>query len=254
MNPKQALSKPPANYLGALHSWHIMAAYVISGVRRRALKKIGLRHCEGGYCAQIQTDDSYREIQMTTNTITDLKDGNVKTHVPKTLKDAAEFLGTEVDTQWAEPFDIPKISNEDEPIKVDAKSGVFLGQWFNFAYQVLEQVREMSIENGSNTIQLWPEHFDFAFEWGDDDDGTKASVGISPADAHDDGIRQPYLYVSLWYPDNLAKEKFDENIFNSKTFKGAILKLDDILNVATTYEDQKNVALEFFKRINIHLF
>ncbi len=44
-------------------------------------------------------------------------------------------------------------------------------------------------------VQLWPEHFDLSFDFGDEDAGRRATYGASPGDA---AHPHPYAYVSPW--------------------------------------------------------
>ena len=51
---------------------------------------------------------------------------------------------------------------------VPAEVASFLADWYGFADRVLETVRaDMGAEDAPSRVQLWPEHFDLAFEAGD---------------------------------------------------------------------------------------
>ena len=69
--------------------------------------------------------------------------------------------------------------------------------------------------------QLWPGHFDPAIEEGDEDH--RGSYGASPGDHT---IDEPYLYVSVWWPDRLDIDT-DDPYWNAPSFTGSILKLSD---------------------------
>jgi hypothetical protein len=79
-------------------------------------------------------------------------------------------------------------------------------------------------------VQLWPEHFDIAVDFGDDSAARRANFGGSPGDA---GHEEPYLYVGPWQPQ--------AGTFWNESF-GASLSYRQLLAA----EDQRGLALEFF--------
>jgi hypothetical protein len=86
-------------------------------------------------------------------------------------------------------------------------------------------------------VQLWPEHFDPAFEAGDEDAGRRAGFGASPGDHHDGADPEPYLYVSLWTADQVPDDPFWSAPF------GAKLSFAELVAA----EDHEAAALEFFR-------
>ena len=88
-------------------------------------------------------------------------------------------------------------------------------------FAALESVRSDPATVDPSRPQLWPGHFDPAIEIGDENH--RGSYGASPGD---DAIPEPYLYVSVWWPDRIDIDPTDA-VWNAPSFTGAILKLSD---------------------------
>jgi hypothetical protein len=121
---------------------------------------------------------------------------------------------------------------------VDPAVAALVADWFGFAGRVLETVRaEVPPGDEPSRVQLWPEHFDPAFEAGDESAGRRAGFGASPGDHHDGADPDPYLYVSLWSPDRVPDDPFWSAPF------GAKLAFAELV----TAPDQEAAALDFFR-------
>jgi hypothetical protein len=68
-----------------------------------------------------------------------------------------------------------------------------VADWFGFATHVLERTRRTAGADDVSRVQLWPEHFDPAFEVGSNARGAPPGYGASPGD---DAHPEPYLYVA----------------------------------------------------------
>ncbi len=91
----------------------------------------------------------------------------------------------------------------------------FIGDWFGFAYSVLEELRARATRRAApSRVQLWPEHFDAALELGDEAAGARAAYGCSPGDEHHP---EPYLYVAPWTARPTGE------LWNAQGFPGAEL-------------------------------
>ena len=117
---------------------------------------------------------------------------------------------------------------------VDAASATALGDFYGFACSVLEQLRAEYGDLEPSLVQLWPEHFDLAFELGPEAKGQRANYGASPGDdVHD----EPYLYVG----------PFDQGIsgelWNATDFVGAELGYSELIAA----DDQRGAALGFMR-------
>jgi hypothetical protein len=100
----------------------------------------------------------------------------------------------------------------DDPLDLDPVAADFLGVFFAFASSALERLRA-DAEDPSH-IHLWPEHFDVAFDAGDEAAGRRATYGASPGDEHHP---EPYLYVGPWSAQEPSP------LWNATGFTGAEL-------------------------------
>ena len=80
---------------------------------------------------------------------------------------------------------------------------------------------------------LWPEHFDVAFEAGSEAADRRADYGASPGDEHH---TEPYLYVGPWIG------RPPEGTWNASAFTGAELRYSEL----AANDDQVAAALRFF--------
>jgi hypothetical protein len=119
------------------------------------------------------------------------------------------------------------------PGAVDPAAASSLGDFYGFACSVLEELRAVEADGDPSLVQLWPEHFDIAFELGSEAAGQRANFGASPGDADHP---EPYLYVGPWVAEVSGE------LWNAKGFKGAELTYAELLEA----EDQRRTAIDFF--------
>lgn len=232
LGPWDRLGAVPDNYAASREDFHRLAYAVVAGARHQANGKFGLRFTAGGFGTPFFGND--RQVRVVGNVLVDQQGEDVRQHQPTSINDAAAFLGVEVSTVAAEG-DSPQLDDVDRPLQLDAETGAFLGNWYGFVASVLEELRaEASSEDQPSRVQLWPGHFDPAFELGDQDSGRRASIGGSPGDH---GSVEPYLYVGPW------GEVGDNAYWNAEGFTGAVLHYADIVGA----DDQRAAALEFLR-------
>ena len=130
---------------------------------------------------------------------------------------------------------MPSAGELDARLPVDPQAAAFLGDWYGFAYSVLEELRADPESLDANRVQLWPEHFDAAFDCLPQD--RRATFGASPGDAT---IEQPYLYV---IPASFATAPVSD-LWNAQGFDGAVLPMAQLVDAP----DQRAAALRFFRR------
>lgn len=220
------LKQPPeqlAHTRGALHK---VAEHVISPTRKRANGKIALRYTWGGFGTPFFGNDV--QIRVAGDALIVQVGERIQHGRLTTLEDAAEFIG----------FDLTRydLAGADEPLEIDADASCWLGEWYGFAASVLQQLRaESPKELEVSRVQLWPEHFDLAVELGSEQEGRRATYGMSPGDEQHEG---PYIYVSPWegVPD-------DAELWNARGFRGAELSFDELLQAS----DQRERALAFLR-------
>jgi len=122
-----------------------------------------------------------------------------------------------------------------EPLPdVEVAAASALGDFYGFACSVLEQLRADEPEGDPSLVQLWPEHFDIAFELGSASAGRRANFGASPGD---DQHEEPYLYVGPWTVEVSGE------LWNATGFTGAELSYSQLLEAG----DQRRTALDFMR-------
>lgn len=122
---------------------------------------------------------------------------------------------------------------DDEPLDLDPEAAERLAELYAFSAAVLERLRDgMAAADAASEINLWPEHFDIAFEAGPEASGLRANYGASPGDeAHP----EPYLYVGPWTAEPAGP------LWNATAFKGAELPYAALVAVP----DPEAIAVEF---------
>lgn len=231
----RAIPRPPEELPATLHALHRLAVYVLSPARRRANGKIALRWTFGGFGTPFFGADEQARIAGTWLV---RQIGTAATAVPITsLNEAAGLvLGTPPDLEWAASFDVPPAGDLDAPLAIDPAASLWLGDWYGFAYSVLEELRADADATDASRVQLWVEHFDAAFECLPEGSGRRAGYGVSPGDA---AHPEPYLYVAPWNFDQVPQSE----LWNATAFGGAVLTLSSLLDA----HDQRTMALEWLR-------
>lgn len=225
----------PAGLVETRLALHRVGAYVLSPARRRVNGKIALRWTLSGFGTPFFGDDEQVRVEGTTLV---RQRGSAAVAEPLTTlaAAAASALDGTPDVAWAEPFDVPPPGDPDAPLAVDPASAAFLGDWYGFAVSVLEALRADPSMTDASRVQLWPEHFDLAFDGLAGD--AKTTFGASPGDA---AHPQPYVYVLPAVPDG-------SDLWTAETFTGAVLRYDDLVAAP----DQRAAVLDFLGACRDH--
>ncbi len=231
MNPLQPV---PSTLVDTRLALHRLSAYVIAPVRHQATGRFGLRATPNGFGTP---EFDGRRIRVEATTLIDERPDGERTAEITSLTDAAVFLDTTIDTDTAAEHDTPGAGDVDAALDVDPASSLWLGSWFAMAFDALGQVRGDDASVDASEPQLWPGHFDPAIEIGDDNH--RGSYGASPGD---DGIDEPYLYLSIWWPDRIAVDATDP-AWNATAFTGAVLPV----SAFPATEDPVEVAARFWR-------
>ena len=216
----------PATFAPTRAALHALACYAIAPARKAAVGRIGLRATGDGFGTPA-TDDGPR-IVVRGDLLVREPDETVAITA---IRPACEFLGVELSADPGVGSDLPPFE-PDAPLAVDAAASAALGAWYEFGRSVLEEVRaDLAADGTVSEIQLWPEHFDLAFDH-QPAKGDKVNLGCSPGDGfHAD----PYLYVGPWSTAELEGE------FWNAPF-GAYLPYESVQEA----EDQHATARSFF--------
>jgi hypothetical protein len=228
------LPSAPPTLAETRRALHRVAVYAVSPARRRVNGKIALRWTLGGLGTPFFGADEQVRIEGTQ--LVHQKGAAVEADTLTTLAAAGALaLDGPPDVDWVGELglDVPAVGDPDEELAVDAASADFLGDWYGFAYSVLEELRADRESVEASRVQLWPEHFDAAFDCLAGD--RRATFGASPGDA---AVAEPYLYVLPQHVDGLSSA-----LWNAESFRGAILPLSDLVDAP----DQRAAALRFFR-------
>ncbi|HEX2043098.1 MAG TPA: hypothetical protein VHF24_10735 [Acidimicrobiales bacterium] len=231
LGARRRLPAAPAALVETRLTLHRLAVYVLSPARRRANGKIALRWTMRGFGTPFFGSDEQIRVQGAelVRQTGDRASGEPITSVAR----AARFvLDGEPDVAGAEGFDVPPLGDPDEQLAVDPEAAAFLGDWYGFAWSVLEELRAQPQSSDPSRVQLWPEHFDAAFDCLAPE--VRATFGASPGDA---AVSEPYLYVL-----SVALEEGLSELWNSTVFRGAILRFGELVDAP----DQRRAALDFF--------
>jgi hypothetical protein len=228
------LPHPPSTLVETRLALHRLAVYVVSPARKRANGKIALRWTFRGIGTPFFADDE--QVRVAGMNLVRQRRGTTQVAPIHTLANAAAFaLDGPPDIAWAEPFDVPPAGDPDDELRIDDAAAAFLGDWYGFAWSVLEELRADPESIETTRVQLWPEHFDAAFDCCPGD--RRATFGASPGEA---GIEQPYLYV---LPANFENAPASD-CWNAETFNGGVLPLMELVDAP----DQRAGAVAFFRR------
>ncbi|MDE0653902.1 MAG: hypothetical protein OXI26_09635 [bacterium] len=253
LGPWRRLGPLPDDYLPRLQDAHRLAYAVVAEARRQSNGKFGLRFTVGGFGTPFfPRDGRDTQVRVVSGQIVVQSGEEVSVSAIGSLAGAAEHCCVTPGTEAAE-HDSPPLDDLQRPLRVDAELTDFLGDWFGFAFSVLEELRVTPGASDVGRTQLWPGHFDPAVELtaGEPADAPQGSHGgdASPADhggvsrratygasPGDQAYPAPYLYIGPWGGSD------DDPYWNAEGFSGAALGYETLLPAP----DQRQAALEFF--------
>lgn len=257
LGPFPALGSVPAGYRATRVALHAVAEQVVAKARERANGRFGLRYVRGGFGTPFFGDDVQvfvrgaalhvvRGTQHASSPLTSLAAaahalGDLAGQAPEARNDLAgeapeargDLSGEAPGARGEPPGDATALGRA--PLDIDETAARFVGDWFGFAYSVLEELRARAeTRDAPSRVQIWPEHFDAAVELGDEPSGARAAYGCSPGDeAHP----EPYAYVAPWEAPQSGE------LWQATAFPGAELPYAALLAAA----DPRALALEFFQ-------
>jgi hypothetical protein len=221
------LAPLPRAFVATRRSLHALAEHVVAPARQAANGRIGLRFTRGGFGTPYF--GAGRQVRVEAGRL--VVDGAV--HTPATLGEAAILAGVPLGMP-AEVYVPSTPAAPDTHLPFNQTAAAALGDWFGFAWSVLEQLRFEGRPPAPGRVQLWPEHFDAAVELGEESTGRRAAFGASPGD---DAHPEPYLYVA-------PGQRRTGAYWNDAVFGGASLTYAALLSA----DDQRETALAFFRQ------
>ena len=209
------LAPVPPSFADTRAVLHRVAVYVVSPARRRSNGKIGLRWTMGGLGTPFFAGPSGDEqVRLIGGTLVRQVGETTTTDRLTNLNRAAAFvLDGPPDTASGEGFDVPALGDPDAELAVDDAAAEWLGDWIGFGWSVLEELRAAPSAVEPTRVQLWPEHFDAAFDCRMGNRRRLATFGASPGDP---SISEPYFYVLPADFDELPSS----DLWNASGFSG----------------------------------
>jgi hypothetical protein len=231
LGPHPPLAPVPPGYEATRVALHAVAEHVLKPAREKANGKIGLRYVRGGFGTPFFGDDVQLAVRGATLHV--VRGGEAARTPLTSLAAATEALGDLAATMSGEKREHASRYSPDI-LGVDETAATLVGDWFGFAFSVLEELRaRANAEQTPSRVQIWPEHFDAALELGAEAAEARAAYGCSPGDEQHP---EPYLYVAPWTARPIGE------LWNAQGFPGAELPYADLLAAA----DPRALALEFF--------
>jgi hypothetical protein len=220
------LAPLPETFAATREALHSVADRLVAPARKPD-NEIALMATPGGFgTPPFELGGSVVQIRVEGSDLVLERDGAIERAPLQSLPAAAELLGPELLSG-----DPPQDST---PLGIDPVAAGRLADFYAFSAEVLERLREgMEADDSASEINLWPEHFDIAFEAGSEADGRRANYGASPGD---DQHPEPYLYVGPWTAEPQGE------LWNATAFKGAELGYAELAGDA----DPAGAALDFF--------
>ncbi len=174
----------PATYAATREALHRVAEVVVAPARVAATGKeialdvtprgFGTPPFPGGGSVRVELDDL----------VVESPDGTSRRAPLTTLAAAAQLAG------------LPDDGVDAGPLGIDRDAAGALATFYALAASVLGELRAEAPDGAdASPVRLWPEHFDVAFEQGEEAEGRRAGYGFSPGDEHHP---EPYAYVGPW--------------------------------------------------------
>ena len=217
----------PDSFAATRDALHRVAEEIVAPARKPH-NEIALRQTPGGFgTPPFDFDGKRAQVRVDGAELVLAANGEETRAQLTTLAEAGELLGPRL-----LPDGVP---DDTELLSIDPPAADRLGDFYRFSADILELFREeLPPDAEASEINLWPEHFDIAFEAGSEAAGQRANYGASPGDQQH---LEPYWYVGPW------SAKPEGALWNAKGFPGAELTYAELL----TAGDPKGVALELFR-------
>lgn len=175
-----------------------VATHILARARFRSTGRFGLRVSVSGLATPAFGADD-RVLRIAGAALIDEQRGNDGArsgalHLPgRSLREVADFARVDLDDDFAAGDDTIAAGDIDAPLAIGAEVTQIL-DWYGLGARALDAV--LPATDQPSVLQLWPEHFDAAFDAVTSHG--RVNLGVSPGDA---GTTGPYLYVGPWGQD-----------------------------------------------------
>ncbi|MGH2924440.1 MAG: hypothetical protein ACRDK1_00550 [Solirubrobacterales bacterium] len=221
------MEKLPDSFVATREALHRVAEEIVAPARKPH-NEIALRPTSGGFgTPEFEFEGDRLQVRVEGVDLVLARGGDV-TRAPLTsLADAGVLLGPKL-----LPDGLP---TDDAPLGIDPAAAAVLADFYDLARRALAGFESSLPEDAAaSDTNLWPEHFDLAFEAGAEDAGMRANFGASPGD---ELHAKPYLYVGPWTAE------VEGELWDATGFTGAELDYADLLAA----DDAESAAVDFFR-------
>jgi hypothetical protein len=221
------LKRLPGSFRTTRDALHRVAAELVAPARKPH-NEIALRQTPGGFgTPEFEFEDVWTQVRVDGAELVLTRDGEEDRAALTSIAAGAALLGDRL-----LPDGLP---DDDSPLGIDPIAAERLADYYALAAETLGRVKAaLAPSDEPSATNLWPEHFDIAFEAGDEAEGRRATYGASPGD---DDHPEPYAYVGPWSAPT------DGRLWNATGFKGAELSYAELL----ASDDPVASAVEFMR-------
>jgi hypothetical protein len=217
----------PSTFAATRDALHSVAEKLVAPARKPH-NEIALRQTPGGFgTPEFEFEGRRTQVRVEEIELVLTRDGNVDRAELDSLAAGGALLG---------PALLPDgVPDDDAPLGLDPEAADRLADFYAFAAELLERFGSgVPPEAERSETNLWPEHFDIAFEAGAEAAGQRATYGVSPGD---DEHVEPYVYVGPWAATD------DPELWNATAFNGAELGYAEL----RATDDPAGAAFDFMR-------
>jgi hypothetical protein len=218
----------PDSFSATRDALHRVAEELVAPARKPH-NEIALRQTPGGFgTPEFEFDGKRMQVRVEGAELVVVCDGAEDRAELTSLAEGGALLG---------PALLPDgVSEDATPLGIDVEAAERLADFYAFAAELLESFKAtLPADAAPSDTNLWPEHFDTAFEAGDEAAGKRANYGASPGD---ESHPEPYLYVGPWTAE------VEGELWNATGFNGAELRYAELLAA----DDPEATAGEFLRK------
>ena len=217
----------PQTFRATRDALHRVAEELVAPARKPH-NEIALRQTPGGFgTPEFEFDGRRTQVRVEGVELVLARDGEEQRAELTSIATGGELLG---------PRLLPEgVPDDGSPLNLDPAAADRLADFYAFAAEALERLKSgLGPGDDPSDTNLWPEHFDIAFEAGPDAEGKRANYGASPGD---DGHAEPYVYVGPWSAST------EGDLWNATAFNGAELEYAELVAAG----DPMATAVEFMR-------